>query len=198
MSPGCKIWVVFWALVVGVLSFEVYEVSSFTLLLYRSSIQPHKAFHRPSSSYWLASTVIERPQEKDRVVEILDDKTVEKENKYGGEGWEIRLWNDPFNKREFVARCLSTICGKSDTESYQIMMQAHNNGYVFTRILGKLNVGSFDRRILFRGLTLEIVFVYMLYRMGVIGRYNLEIAERYHKGLKENGLTVDMVQVDDE
>ena len=34
-----------------------------------------------------------------------------------------------FNKREFVARCLSTICGKSDTESYQIMMQAHNNGY---------------------------------------------------------------------
>jgi hypothetical protein len=38
----------------------------------------------------------------------------------------------------------------------------------------------------------------MLYRMGVIGRYNLEIAERYHKGLKENGLTVDMVQVDDE
>ena len=35
-------------------------------------------------------------------------------------------------------------------------------------------------------------------RMGVVGRYNLEIAELYYKSLKENGLTVDMVQVDDE
>ncbi|KAG7338288.1 ATP-dependent Clp protease adaptor protein ClpS [Nitzschia inconspicua] len=155
------------ALVVG-LSLNIRDVSAFS---FPTHLQHQHFFASksdgifnisPRQSTLLASTVIERPQEKEKVVEILDDKTVEEENKYGGDGWEIRLWNDPFNKREFVARCLSTICGKSDTESYQIMMQAHNNG------------------------------------MGVIGRYNLEIAEVYHNSLKENGLTVDMVQVDDE
>lgn len=43
-------------------------------------------------------------------------------------GWEIRLYNDPFNKREFVARCLMTITGVSDGAAYQIMMQAHEKG----------------------------------------------------------------------
>jgi ATP-dependent Clp protease adapter protein ClpS len=135
MSQGSKIWVLFWAVVIVVLSIEVNKVFAFTSLLHRSSTQaPRNTFQRTSNSY-LASTVIERPEQKEKVVEILQDKTVEKENKYGGDGWEIRLWNDPVNKREFVARCLSTICGKSDTESYQIMMQAHKNGYVFLDIL---------------------------------------------------------------
>ena len=40
----------------------------------------------------------------------------------------LRLWNDPYNKREFVARCLAEVCGKSDTESFQIMMHAHQSG----------------------------------------------------------------------
>ena len=34
--------------------------------------------------------------------------------------------------------------------------------------------------------------------MGVIGRYSLERAELYFSSLKENGLTIDMVQVDDD
>mmetsp|Transcript_44917 Transcript_44917/g.109036 ORF Transcript_44917/g.109036 Transcript_44917/m.109036 type:complete len:193 (-) Transcript_44917:519-1097(-) len=115
-----------------------------------------------------ASTVIEeetttttKPSEK-TTIEILKDDDLEEQKDNNRDGWEIRLWNDPFNKREFVARCLTTICNKSDTESYQIMMQAHKNG------------------------------------MGVIGRYHFEIAEQYHGSLKENGLTVDMIQVDDE
>jgi hypothetical protein len=87
---------------------------------------PYAAATFRQSSFQLHSTVIERTEEK--TVEILKDDKVEEEQKYGGEAYEIRLWNDPFNKREFVARCLSTICGKSDTESYQIMMEAHNNG----------------------------------------------------------------------
>lgn len=103
--------------------------------------------------------VLDRPE----TIEDVDiDKDTQRENKLGGEGWEIRLFNDPFNKREFVARCLATICGKSDTESYQIMMEAHNNG------------------------------------MGVVGRYQFEIAELYYNSLRENGLSVDMIPVDDE
>jgi ATP-dependent Clp protease adapter protein ClpS len=65
--------------------------------------------------------------EKEDIGTIEDQKT-EKQEKVGGEAWEVRLWNDPFNKREFVARCLTTICGKSDGESFQIMMAAHKNG----------------------------------------------------------------------
>jgi len=66
-------------------------------------------------------------------IEKTDEKTTKKssdkqDERVSSGGWDVRLYNDPYNKREFVAMCLSTVCGKSDTESYQIMMQAHNNG----------------------------------------------------------------------
>jgi ATP-dependent Clp protease adaptor protein ClpS len=51
-------------------------------------------------------------------------------------GWAVRLFNDPFNKREFVAMCLSKIVGLTDGQSYQVMMQAHKNGLAV--------VGRFD------------------------------------------------------
>jgi len=95
-------------------------------------------------------------------IKILKDNDTESQEKNGKDGWEIRLFNDPMNHRTFVAKCLCEICGKSDGESYQIMMQAHKNG------------------------------------MGVVGRYHYEIAELYYGSLKEEGLTVEMVQVDDE
>mmetsp|Transcript_20005 Transcript_20005/g.24718 ORF Transcript_20005/g.24718 Transcript_20005/m.24718 type:complete len:157 (+) Transcript_20005:135-605(+) len=76
-------------------------------------------------------------------------------------GWEIRLYNDPFNKREFVARCLMTITGLSDGAAFQVMMKAHQNG------------------------------------MAVVGQYHLERAEGYLVSLKNEGLMVDMVPVDD-
>ena len=111
--------------------------------------------------------VLEPPtkESETKIKEIInidkEDKT-ESKSRNGKDDWEVRLWNDPFNKREFVARCLATVCGKSDTESFQIMMHAHKNG------------------------------------MGVIGRYQFEIAELYHNSLKEQGLMIDMIQVDDE
>jgi len=119
-----------------------------------------------SSSSRLASTVIDAPTKEDTdtdtTVEIIKENVTEDEKKNGKNGWEIQLFNDPFNHRTFVAKCLCTICGKTDTQSYQIMMQAHKNG------------------------------------MGVVGRYHYEIAELYYGSLKEEGLTVDMVEVDDE
>jgi len=111
----------------------------------------------------LTATVIDSPtKESDTKVEIIKENITEDEKKSGKNGWEIQLFNDPFNHRTFVAKCLCTICGKSDGESYQIMMQAHKNG------------------------------------MGVVGRYHYEIAELYYGSLKEEGLTVEMVEVDDE
>jgi len=43
-------------------------------------------------------------------------------------GWLVRLYNDPMNKREFVAMCLMEICGLDDGQSYTIMMKAHQTG----------------------------------------------------------------------
>ena len=50
------------------------------------------------------------------------------ETKYKKRGWAVRLFNDPMNKREFVAMCLSKIAGLTDGQAYQVMMQAHQNG----------------------------------------------------------------------
>ena len=121
------------------------------------------AFRMASSDAGGGPAVLEPPTKEADVADKVeqDDKTEQKQ-RLGSDGWEVRLWNDPFNKREFVARCLATVCGKSDTESFQIMMHAHQHG------------------------------------MGVIGRYQFEIAELYHNSLREQGLMIDMVPVDDE
>lgn len=57
-----------------------------------------------------------------------ESKKKEKKQDLGTEAWEVRLYNDPFNKREFVARCLTEIVGISDTAAYQVMMGAHQQG----------------------------------------------------------------------
>ena len=41
---------------------------------------------------------------------------------------QVRLFNDPLNKREYVARCLTELVGLSDGLAYQVMMQAHQFG----------------------------------------------------------------------
>ena len=43
-------------------------------------------------------------------------------------GWLVRLYNDPMNKREFVAKCLTEITGLGDGEAYGVMMRAHQTG----------------------------------------------------------------------
>jgi ATP-dependent Clp protease adaptor protein ClpS len=85
------------------------------------------------------STTIEKPSttEKEKVAEPkrkMDEKLESYMGKRGG--WAVRLFNDPFNKREFVAMCLSKIVGLTDGQSYQVMMQAHKNGVAV--------VGRFD------------------------------------------------------
>lgn len=86
------------------------------------------------------STTIEKPPstiEKEKVSEQkrdIDEKAESNKGKRGG--WAVRLFNDPFNKREFVAMCLTKIVGLTDGQSYQVMMQAHKNGVAV--------VGRFD------------------------------------------------------
>ena len=66
------------------------------------------------------------PVKKDQKEAINENDTDEQDDK--DRGWLVRLYNDPMNKREFVARCLMEICGLCDDEAYNIMMKAHQLG----------------------------------------------------------------------
>eukprot|EP01083_Nonionella_stella_P220094 787803_1 len=71
-----------------------------------------------------APAVLDRP-----VVDKKQAKSPAKERKStGSEAWEVRIYNDGRNTREFVARCLVQIVGVSELKAYQTMMQAHQNG----------------------------------------------------------------------
>lgn len=107
--------------------------------------------------------ILEPPVKENEIIEKVDkEEKVESKQDHKRGGWAVRLFNDPMNKREFVALCLSKIVGLSDGQAYQVMMQAHQNG------------------------------------IGIVGRFDLERAELYKTALIDNGLTCDMVPVDDE
>jgi ATP-dependent Clp protease adaptor protein ClpS len=101
------------------------------------TIQPLAAASSPA--------VLEPPVKE---VEKVKDEEKEAVN-YKKGGWAVRLFNDPMNKREFVAMCLSKIVGLTDGQAYQVMMQAHQNGVAI--------VGRFDleRAELYRNALLE-------------------------------------------
>ena len=90
-----------------------------------ASVSPSAA---ATSTSRLFSTVVDEPVTKEKTKS--DSKTTPDRAEAGTKlpAFLLRLWNDPYNKREFVARCLAEVCGKSDTESFQIMMHAHKQG----------------------------------------------------------------------
>jgi ATP-dependent Clp protease adaptor protein ClpS len=111
--------------------------------------------------------VLEPPvKEKEKVEEkvISKDKDEDKQEAYSPNkgGWAVRLFNDPMNKREFVAMCLSKIAGLTDGQAYSVMMQAHKQG------------------------------------VAIVGRYDLERAELYRNSFNENGLSCDMIPVEED
>ena len=78
----------------------------------------------------MSATTIERPTttriaEKKRKQQAAP---VKQEKRTGSEAWEVRIYNDVKNTREFVARCLVQVVGLSEMSAYQTMMQAHQNG----------------------------------------------------------------------
>lgn len=88
---------------------------------------PHQAIGgRRRSSSLHAVSAPEAPAKRDvkKESDVIDsDAEQEKER-----GWLVRLFNDPMNKREFVARCLMEICGLGDGQAYSVMMAAHQTG----------------------------------------------------------------------
>lgn len=123
---------------------------------------PH-AYRQPRILSMAGPAVLEPPtKEAETIEKSKQDESTKSASKHKKGGWAVRLFNDPMNKREFVAMCLSKITGLTDGQAYQVMMGAHQNG------------------------------------VAVVGRYDQERAELYRDSLRENGLTVDMIPVEDD
>jgi ATP-dependent Clp protease adapter protein ClpS len=144
-------------------------VSSFTVLPKTQATRSLQsactaASPKSTTAQYMAGPAVLEPPTKD--AETIDkskkEESVKSDNKHKKGGWAVRLFNDPMNKREFVAMCLNKVAGLSDGQAYQVMMAAHKNG------------------------------------VSVVGRYDLERAELYRDSLRENGLTVDMIPVEDD
>ena len=82
-------------------------------------------------------SVLEKPAVRTGGPAVLDRPAVEKkQNKEavkerkstGSEVWEVRIYNDGTNTREFVARCLVQITALSENTAFETMMEAHRNG----------------------------------------------------------------------
>lgn len=64
---------------------------------------------------------------KKKQKKVVDENVTDEESSKD-RGWLVRLYNDPMNKREFVARCLMEIVGLDDGAAYTVMMKAHQLG----------------------------------------------------------------------
>lgn len=106
----------------------------------RSMHNHHPLIHTSSSSLHM-STVLDKPKVNPGTSTgspaVLDRPTVDKSKakspakerkNTGSEAWEIRIYNDGKNTREFVARCLVQIVAHTEHTAYTVMMQAHQNG----------------------------------------------------------------------
>lgn len=109
------------------------SLNSFASAYWTTAAIPRKTFSRSISagrSLYGGPATVEPPSivEEKTVEEVVKDQEKESSSYTKRGGWAVRLFNDPMNKREFVAMCLSKIVGLSDGQAYQVMMQAHQNG----------------------------------------------------------------------
>jgi ATP-dependent Clp protease adapter protein ClpS len=70
---------------------------------------------------------------------------------------QTSLYNDPMNKREFVARCLVEICSLGDGEAFTVMMNAHRNGLSVVGIWQRELAEMYKQRLEENGLFVDMV-----------------------------------------
>mmetsp|Transcript_36778 Transcript_36778/g.83206 ORF Transcript_36778/g.83206 Transcript_36778/m.83206 type:complete len:195 (-) Transcript_36778:165-749(-) len=95
-----------------------------------------RRWHKFSSSSGRRSTAtrrraVELPVKEapvETTVAIPGAKVSEESKQKRADQYRLLLFNDPLNKREFVARCLITIALLKESDAYQVMMKAHTEG----------------------------------------------------------------------
>lgn len=91
-----------------------------------SSNQPAQSILPSNSKLNAGPAIADKPSTKD--AESVSKEAEKSSKSSNSKGWAVRLFNDPMNKREFVARCLTEVCALSDGAAYQCMMRAHQFG----------------------------------------------------------------------
>uniref|UniRef100_A0A7S0ASR3 Adaptor protein ClpS core domain-containing protein n=1 Tax=Pyrodinium bahamense TaxID=73915 RepID=A0A7S0ASR3_9DINO len=71
--------------------------------------------------------------------------------------YRLLLFNDPLNKREFVARCLMTICLLKEKDAYQVMMKAHTEGVAVVGTYQFETAEAYCEGLKTKGLTVDII-----------------------------------------
>eukprot|EP00559_Dactyliosolen_fragilissimus_P001485 CAMPEP_0184869808 /NCGR_PEP_ID=MMETSP0580-20130426/35373_1 /TAXON_ID=1118495 /ORGANISM="Dactyliosolen fragilissimus" /LENGTH=181 /DNA_ID=CAMNT_0027371537 /DNA_START=55 /DNA_END=600 /DNA_ORIENTATION=+ len=108
----------------GVENLSHFKSSSALVARRNPMVMMPATLERPAVRTSGGPAILDRP-----VVEKKKESSPAKQKKRSGsEAWEVRIYNDGTNTREFVARCLVQITGLSEITAYQTMMQAHQNG----------------------------------------------------------------------
>lgn len=97
-----------------------------------------------------SATVIERPQTANK------SKVKTETSGGGGDGWELKLFDDSKNYRSYVADCLVTVVGLSEARAYEAMMQAHEKGWGYCGEYCQEMAETYKEGLQNHGLTAEI------------------------------------------
>ncbi|KAL7528527.1 hypothetical protein ACHAWF_002591 [Thalassiosira exigua] len=108
--------------------------------------------HSHSTTLHMAVATPEKKKEKK-----VTDETDSQNDSEKDRGWLVRLYNDPFNKREFVARCLMEVCGLDDGMAFGVMMRAHQIGIGVVGNYHREMAEMYKMRLLEEGLLIDMV-----------------------------------------
>eukprot|EP00401_Gymnodinium_catenatum_P056530 CAMPEP_0117507364 /NCGR_PEP_ID=MMETSP0784-20121206/26385_1 /TAXON_ID=39447 /ORGANISM="" /LENGTH=198 /DNA_ID=CAMNT_0005302865 /DNA_START=52 /DNA_END=648 /DNA_ORIENTATION=+ len=90
-------------------------------------------------------------------VAIPGAKVVEETKQKKADQYKLLLFNDPLNKREFVARCLMTICLLKEGDAYQVMMKAHRENVAVVGTYQFETAEAYCEGLKAKGLNVDIV-----------------------------------------
>jgi len=87
------------------------------------------------------STVLDRP---------ISKKSVQGLQRPGG--WELRILDDDFNTRDFIAASLVRVTGLDERSAYSTMMAAHKNGSAPVGVWPRERVEAFADQFTVKGI----------------------------------------------
>ena len=95
--------------------------------------------------------------EKDGGFVIKESRSLadEMEAYFASDDYLVILYNDPFNKRQYVSGVLQEIFSWDDMQADAVMLQAHQNGYAVAVETSKEKAETYVRKLLEKGLIAE-------------------------------------------
>lgn len=119
----------------------------------REGVSPFASFPSTIRLGMAVDTPTPVKKKEKKVTNETDDQSEDEKDR----GWLVRLYNDPMNKREFVAMCLNDVCGLDDGMSFSIMMKAHQTGIAVIGNYHREMAEMYKMRLSEEGLLIDMV-----------------------------------------